>query len=65
MNITELLKQAIMSTGNKGTDDDIPAYLSEGEYVFPADIVSKLGKGNTDAGGEVLDMLMEFIRGLE
>jgi len=35
-----------------------PALLSPGEYVIPADVVSMLGDGNSDAGaGELADMI--------
>jgi hypothetical protein len=32
-----------------------PAQLSEGEYVLPAETVSQLGRGSTDAGARMLD----------
>ena len=31
-----------------GTSDSIPRRLSNGEYVIPADVVKKIGKGNFD-----------------
>lgn len=63
MDIIELLKQQILSQSDASTDT-VPAMLTEGEYVLPTDIVSILGNGDTKAGAGVLDMLMEFIRGL-
>lgn len=45
-----------------GLSDSIPANLSEGEYVVPADVVSGLGNGSTDAGGKHLDSMVERAR---
>lgn len=45
-----------------GQEDDVPAMLSEGEYVIPADIVSSLGDGNTNAGAKQLTHLVKNIR---
>jgi hypothetical protein len=39
-----------MQGGTKGQDDKIPAYLSDGEFVIPADVVSAQGDGNNAAG---------------
>lgn len=39
-----------------------PAALSDGEFVMPADVVSHLGNGNSNAGAEVLYDMMEKIR---
>ena len=41
-----------------------PAQLSEGEYVVPADVVSNMGKGSTDAGGRQLDNMVAGQRGM-
>tara|TARA_R100000773_G_scaffold25898_1_gene22574 strand:+ start:357 stop:1205 length:849 start_codon:yes stop_codon:yes gene_type:complete len=43
-------------------DKEQPAALSDGEYVIPADVVSHLGNGNSDAGAKVLDNMMEKVR---
>lgn len=50
-----------------GMSDDIPAHiegqeaaaLADGEYVFPAQAVSALGNGSTEAGARLLD---EFVK---
>lgn len=39
-----------------------PAALSDGEFVIPADVVSHLGNGNSDAGAKVLDGMMTNVR---
>ena len=39
-----------------------PAALSDGEYVIPADVVSHLGNGNSDAGAKVLDTFLTKVR---
>jgi hypothetical protein len=45
-----------------GTSDEVPAMLANGEFVIPADVVSKLGNGSNDAGAEVLDEFLATIR---
>ena len=39
-----------------------PAALSDGEFVIPADVVSHLGNGNSDAGAKQLYSMMDRIR---
>jgi hypothetical protein len=39
-----------------------PARLAEGEFVVPADVVSHLGNGSTDAGAKQLYKMMDQIR---
>lgn len=39
-----------------------PAALSDGEFVIPADVVSHLGNGNSDAGARVLEQMMARVR---
>ena len=43
-------------------DDNQPAALSHGEFVVPADVVSHLGNGNSDAGANVLYRMMDRVR---
>jgi len=43
-------------------DDTQPAKLSHGEFVIPADVVSHLGNGNSDAGAKRLYDMMDKIR---
>jgi hypothetical protein len=53
-----------------GMSDDIeaniggtqPARLADGEFVIPADVVSHLGNGSTDAGAKQLYRMMDKIR---
>lgn len=45
-----------------GTSDSIPAMLSNGEFVIPADVVSSLGDGSNDSGAKVLDSFLTTIR---
>ena len=53
-----------------GMADKIPARiggtqearLSDGEFVMPADVVSHLGNGNSDAGAQVLYNMMNRVR---
>jgi hypothetical protein len=39
-----------------------PAALSEGEFIFPADVVSMLGDGSSEAGSRILNRFIESIR---
>jgi hypothetical protein len=39
-----------------------PARLADGEFVVPADVVSHLGNGSTDAGAKKLHQMMDKIR---
>jgi hypothetical protein len=55
-----------------GMSDDIPAVirgkgvqraaLADGEFVIPADVVSHLGNGSTEAGAKKLYQMMARIR---
>lgn len=48
--------------GGSGRSDDIPAMLSDGEYVFDAEIVALLGDGSSKAGAKILDDFRVNIR---
>ena len=48
-----------ISTTIDGSD---PAALSHGEFVIPADVVSHLGNGNSEAGAEKLHEMMDNVR---
>jgi hypothetical protein len=39
-----------------------PARLADGEFVVPADVVSHLGNGSTDAGAKQLYSMMDKVR---
>ena len=43
-------------------DNEQPAALSDGEFVIPADVVSHLGNGNSDAGAKELETMMDKVR---
>jgi len=53
-----------------GMADEVPANidgkqearLSDGEFVIPADVVSHLGNGNSDAGAKQLHSMMDGVR---
>ena len=53
-----------------GMSDDVPAMidgsqkaaLSQGEFVLPADVVSHLGNGSSDAGSKRLYSMMDKVR---
>jgi hypothetical protein len=55
---------------SNGMNDDIPAsiegsqpaLLADGEFVIPADVVSGLGNGSTEAGARQLYAMMEKVR---
>jgi hypothetical protein len=48
--------------GTAGQADKIPAMLSDGEYIIPADVVSHLGDGNNAAGAKKLDKMRVGVR---
>ncbi len=66
-----LMQREMSAQESTGTSDSIPAVnpdgapaaLSEGEYVVPADVVSGLGEGSTNAGGRSLDGMVQSMRG--
>jgi hypothetical protein len=39
-----------------------PARLADGEFVIPADVVSHLGNGSTEAGAKQLHAMMDRVR---
>jgi len=47
---------------NTSIDGKQPAALSHGEFVIPADVVSHLGNGNSQAGAQRLYEMMDRIR---
>lgn len=47
---------------NTTIDNKQPAKLSHGEFVIPADVVSHLGNGNSEAGAKKLYQMMDKIR---
>lgn len=44
-----------------GTQDAIPARLSDGEFVIPSAAVSAIGNGSSDAGGRRLDKMVSGV----
>jgi hypothetical protein len=46
-------------------DGQQPAALSEGEFVIPADVVSMLGDGSSEAGARILQRLVDTVRKLK
>ena len=60
----------IQGTGRSGMADDLPmnigdkpiAAVSQDEYIIPADVVSMLGDGSSDAGSKQLDSMLDRIR---
>lgn len=45
-------------------DQEQPAALSEGEFVWPADIVSFMGNGSSEAGARVLNSVVQEVRNM-
>ena len=60
----------IEGNGNSGMADDLPmnignkaiAAVSQDEYIIPADVVSMLGDGSSDAGSKQLDGMLDRVR---
>ena len=68
--ITELNRGMYLDGATDGMADKVPAIigntqpaaLSDGEFVIPADVVSGLGNGNSDAGAKNLYAMMDRVR---
>ena len=68
--IAKLAKGRYLDGETDGMTDEVranidgvqEARLSDGEYVIPADVVSHLGNGNSDAGAKVLDKMLSRVR---
>jgi hypothetical protein len=68
--ITALARGRYLGGATDGMADKIPARidgkqearLSHGEFVIPADVVSHLGNGNSEAGAQRLYSMMEKLR---
>lgn len=68
--IMQLAKGRYLRGETDGMSDKIPssidgvqpAALSHGEFVIPADVVSHLGNGNSDAGADQLYKMMDRVR---
>ena len=58
----ESIENKYVKGDGDGTSDSVPAMLANGEFVIPADVVSKLGNGSNDAGADVLDKFLVSIR---
>lgn len=54
--------QRLVRGPGTGRSDDIPAVLSDGEYVMDAETVALLGDGSTDEGARRLDELRKKLR---
>ena len=68
--IARLKEGRYLNGATDGMADKVPARieggqearLSDGEFVIPADVVSHLGNGNSDAGAKVLKDMMSRVR---
>jgi hypothetical protein len=68
--IARLAKGQYLNGSSDGMADKVPARidgqqearLSDGEFVIPADVVSHLGNGNSDAGAKLLKEMMSRVR---
>lgn len=56
------VNQFVSGGAMSGQADNVPAMLSDGEYVFDADSVAALGDGNSTAGAGALDQMRQAIR---
>ncbi len=59
---THMTPPGKVSGAGGGQDDAIPAKLSDGEFVTPADVVAHLGDGSTDAGAKKLTQMNNTVR---
>lgn len=62
--------EGLIDGNGGGMDDEVDGMIgseqrvavSPGEYIIPADVVSGLGDGSTDAGASILDEMLDSIR---
>ena len=65
-----MVDEGMLDGAGDGMDDMIPAtlegeqdvVLSDGEFIVPADVVSGLGNGSSDAGADALYEMMDRVR---
>ena len=65
-----MVDEGMLNGPGDGMDDMIPAtlegeqdvVLSDGEFIVPADVVSGLGNGSSDAGADALYEMMDRVR---
>jgi hypothetical protein len=68
--LASLKEGEYLDGASDGMADEVPARidgkqearLSDGEFVIPADVVSHLGNGNSDAGAKMLKSMMDRVR---
>lgn len=53
-----LSRAGLVNSGTAGRADKVPGSTKAGSYVFPADVVSAMGQGNTMAGAHSLSKLL-------
>jgi hypothetical protein len=66
----EAQTQGMVQGQGGGMDDQVPGMIgdqqpvavSPGEFIVPADVVSGLGDGSSDAGADKLDTMMDQVR---
>ncbi len=62
MAVTRPSKSFAVQGAGDGRSDDIPAVLSDGEYVIDAETVALLGNGSNKAGAAQLDRFRANVR---
>jgi hypothetical protein len=65
LNTMKTQQQPVNTGESTGVSDDIPAMLSEGEFVVNAEQVSKLGGGATDPGLNFLEEIFGLIDAMD
>lgn len=60
--LASLPNHMYMGGASDGMSDNVPAMLSDGEFVIPADVVSHLGNGNSNAGAQHLYEMLDRVR---
>ena len=68
--VPEAQTQGLIEGEGGGMDDQVQGMIgdqqrvavSPGEFIVPADVVSGLGDGDTDAGANELDAMMDRVR---
>lgn len=60
-----LIVQGLLRDKTAGRTDRLPIQVMADSYVIPADVVSGLGQGNTEAGGDLLDQMFTVPNGFK
>lgn len=53
------IRHGMIKSSVPGRTDQLPVAVPRDSYIVPADVVSGLGQGNSDAGADILEQILE------